>query len=798
MNPTNDDVRVRPIVAAALGIGLAISFTPYSPVKAADATAQAAQGEHRGEAKGADDEVIGEVLGEVVVTAQRRSENAMTTASSVISLDQSQLEKHSISSLVDLQYAAPSMSIQPTGVSQQVNIRGIGQQSTDANAVPGVPIYLDGLLLSAVNSSFGYFDLKSVEVLRGPQGTFAGASSIGGAIFMKSADPELATDVTGNFELGGGNYSDVMSRGALNLPISNTVAMRVAYYVENRKSFFRNIASQIGPGPVAFQDIGSQDEKAVRVGILWKPTDDLSLVWKTQVGAKSTGGYPYIPLPDSAGALEYPGFLTYPAKQWVLNDVNEQDDEKSVKNTLQIDWQLANGITIRSISGAATYRTVEILDDNANSNAVGNPANYQQLLYEHADQPERDYQQEFDILSPTSGRFQWIAGAFYFHAAYPVSNRTSSSPTCYDAAGNASYDPAVCQTPNPAFPTTYYQDSLTNTHTSKYSIAPFFQTSFQLTSKLKAAFGARLSHDHSQVGGSFGTIGAPPTVFTVPAYSKTLVTGKFSLDYQLNPDNFVYAFAAKGASSGGESNNIQFQPTIDWNYEVGLKSYLFDRHARLQLDAYYNDITNQQFDILVPANGTVTPSNIPKARSDGIEGTLQAQAYGFAATVSIAYAHSSMGNFDIVNLNTLPTLLVANPAPQCAPGQPPTLGVCNDFTPYLLHLSGKSLPYSPQWTYAANLEYTFRVGTGDGDTLIPRIGYTYQGSQWGAPMEQRPDNFIPSHGLLNAQLEYAHGRYVVTAYGMNLADKIYVSGMNVPNYFLGAPRQYGVRAGVKF
>ena len=119
-------------------------------------------------------------------------------------MDQSQLEKNSVSSLVDLQYAAPSMSIQPTGVSQQVNIRGIGQQSTDANAVPGVPIYQDGLLLSAVNSSFDYFDLKSVEVLRGPQGTFAGASSIGGAIFMNTADPEL-TGLTGNFEAGTGN-----------------------------------------------------------------------------------------------------------------------------------------------------------------------------------------------------------------------------------------------------------------------------------------------------------------------------------------------------------------------------------------------------------------------------------------------------------------------------------------------------------------------------------------------------------------------------------------------------------------
>jgi iron complex outermembrane receptor protein len=781
-----------PTFAACLGLALTGLGSAVGAEPGPDSGSGASSSNNSGSGSAADSEE----LQEMVVTAERRTTGAMTTASAVTSMDQSQLQKNSVSSLVDLQYAAPSMSIQPTGISQQVNIRGIGQQSTDANAVPGVPIYQDGLLLSAVNSSFDYFDLKSVEVLRGPQGTFAGASSIGGAIFMNTADPEL-TGLTGNFEAGTGNYSDVMSRGALNMPISSTVAVRVAYYVENRKSFFNNIASQLGPGPATFQDPGALDEKQLRIGILWMPTDDLSLVWKTQVGAKSTGGYPYIPLPDSAGAKEYSGFLTYPTRQRVLNDVNEQDDEKTVKSTLQINWELANGITIRSVSGTATYRTLEILDDNANSNAVGNPANYQQLIYEHADQPERDFQQEIDILSPTAGRFQWIFGTFYFHAEYPVFNRTSQSPTCHDASGNASYDPAVCQTPNATYPTTYYQDAFTDTKTTKYSIAPFFQTSFQITSQLKAEFGARLSHDHSQVTGSFGTIGAPPTVFTVPAYSKTLGTGKFALDYQLNPDNFLYAFAAKGASSGGESNNIQFQPTIDKNYEVGWKSYLFDRHARLQLDVYHNDITNQQFDVLVPANGTVTPSNIPKAKSDGIEGTLQAQAHGFNATVAIAYSRTRMGNFDIVNLNALPTIIVANPAPQCAPGQTPTLGVCNDFTPYLLHLSGKALPYSPQWTYSANLEYTFPVGTGADDTLVPRIGYTYQSSQWGAPMEQTPDNFIPSHGLLNAQLEYTHGRYTVTAYGTNLTDKIYVSGMNVPNYFLGPPRQFGIRAKVK-
>src|SRR4029077_8663925 len=131
---------------------LGLAFTGLGSAVGAEQGPDGGSGSFSSNNAGSGSAADSEELQELVVTAERRTTSAMTTASAVTSMDQSQLEKDSISSLVDLQYAAPSMSIQPTGVSQQVNIRGIGQQSTDANAVPGVPIYQDGLLLSAVNS----------------------------------------------------------------------------------------------------------------------------------------------------------------------------------------------------------------------------------------------------------------------------------------------------------------------------------------------------------------------------------------------------------------------------------------------------------------------------------------------------------------------------------------------------------------------------------------------------------------------------------------------------------------------
>lgn len=713
-------------------------------------------------------------LGEIVVTASRRAENAMRTSTALTSLDSSQLEQNGVKSLVDLQYATPNMSIQPTGVSQQINVRGIGQQSTDANAVAGVPQYQDGMLLPPINSAFDYFDMANVTVLRGPQGTFAGASSIAGAVFMTSADPKPGQGVGGDFTLEAGNYSDFVVRGALNMPISDTLAGRVAYYVETRKSFFRDLALQPGPGEADFASPdapGSLDEKEVRVSLLWQPNDNLSMLWKTMAGLKDTGGFPFIPspaVPGNPAPTFYPS-QCYPTCVRVLTEDQSMDRETTWRSTLETKWRFDNGITIRSLTGMSTARTVEMLNDNANSATYTTPDF--PVVVEHADQSQQDMQQELDVLSPTENRFQWTVGAFFIHSKEPLRNYVTQTGL------------------EPAFGNGVVQ---------KYTDALFAQGAYDLTSKLKLTVGGRFTQDHSHSGVTFcggQAIGQPSACNpAVGRYSGSNGTGKVSLDYQLNGDNLVYAFAARGANAGGTSGGVPFQPTTDMDYEAGWKSSLFDGHARLQLDGYRMDIKNQQFDAITPATGTVVPTNFPKSTSEGVEASLQMQIHGFGADVSAAYNHTKMGAFDVLNLHYISSIAV--PVPQCAPGETPSPGICQDYGPLLLHLSNKPLPYAPQWTFAALLRYTFLVGSGD--TVTPLVGFTYQGSQWMSPVEEYPIDYEPAYGLVNAQLAYNHGPYAVTAYIKNLTDKTYVSGQSPPNYFIGPPRQYGIRVAVKF
>ncbi len=755
-------------VAAILGLSLASLSSPAAaqqrPLKKSDSvTTKSSTG---GVA------VSAGKLAEVIVTASRRAQNAMTSSIALTSLDASQIAQNGIKSLTDLQYAAPNMSIQPTGVSQQINVRGIGQQSTDANAVAGVPIYQDGMLLPPINSGFDYFDMANITVLRGPQGTYAGASSIAGAIFLTSASPTIGQNLHGYFNFSTGNYSDFLGDGAVNLPISDTLAARVAFYVETRKSFFRDIALIPGPGNADFASPGapgSLDEKQLRVSLLWQPGDNFSMLWKTYVGLKDTGGFPYIPSPAVPGTPAptfYPS-TCYPTCVRILTENQSMDRETTWRSTLETKYRFDNGIVIRSLTGMATARTVEMLNDNANYIATPNWP----LVIEHADQSQQDMQEELDVLSPTAGRFQWIAGLFFIHSKEPLRNYVTQT----------GLEPAVG-----------------GGVIQKYTDAVFAHGSYQITSKWKTTFGARFTQDHSHSGITFCG-GQPPGQPSTcnPAYGKysgSNVTGKLSLNYQLSPNNLLYVFAARGANSGGTSGGVPFQATTDWDYEGGWKSVFFNGHARLQLDGYRMDIKNQQFDAITPATGTVVPTNFPTSTSEGVEAALQMQEHGFGADISAAYDHTNMGPFDILNLHYISSIAV--PVPQCAPGQTQIPGVCQDYGPLLLHLSNKPLPYAPQLTFAVLLRYTFLVGSSD--TLTPLVGFTYQGHQWMSPVEEYPVDYEPAYGLLNAQLAYRHGRYTITGYVKNLTDKTYVSGQSPPDYFIGPPRQYGIQFGVKF
>ena len=705
-------------------------------------------------------------LKEVVVTAERRTENLQTTPIAASVLDASALNRKGVVSLADLQNATPALSITNTGLVANVNIRGIGLDSGSPQVVPGVSSYRDGLWQPPVTTTTAFYDIGSVEVLRGPQGTFVGSNSTGGAIFINSRSPDF-DGLHGQVEVLGGNYADVGANGAVNLPIDEQWAARIAFNVERRDSFYRNITSSPTPDGAEFNTPGSLDEKDLRVGLLWKPNDTLQVLLKSDFSDKSTGGYPMKPVPTTT----YAPFA--PTDPFTLNyDQDTKNDEVTSRNSLEIKWQPSpDGITLRSLTGYQYMSIRNIYDIDATSASLpsGPPSQseFQNVI-------ERPLSEEINILSPNTGPLQWIVGGYYLHDTREVGLDIRSQ--------------------------TFPNDVFVNLFTTIQDEAVFGQVSYKILPRLELQVGGRFTHDSLDNPVGNGVNIGPGVVFIPGSGSHTdnVWTGKAALNWTANDDNFLYAFAAKGFKAGGFDTGfvpVQFKPEIVWDYEAGWKSYFFDRHIRTQIGGFFNNYQDLQVSVLHPASGTISLDNIGKSTIKGFEAQIEGQFGGLRVDGGGAYVNSRLGAISFVNTRLIPGGGNVNLGPQCGPGIPGP-PACFDYNPFVVSVDGKANPYSPDWTFNLGVEYAFDLG--GGASLTPRVNYSYVGSQWTTLIEVPTTDRLAAYGLWNASLTYANGDWRVQAFGMNLANKAYVSGQFGNDEFFGNPRQFGVRVSRSF
>src|SRR5580698_3447632 len=171
----------------------------------------------------------GSTVAPVVVTAERRTVDLGKTPIAASVLSAKDLDDKAIRTVDGLERAVPSLTISSGGQSNYMNIRGIGKNDNAGNTTSAVATYRDGVgTVSGFFNGEPYYDIQSIEVLRGPQGTFVGQNAAGGAIFVNTRDPVIDGGFHGWGELGYGNYNQVTVSGAVNLPISDDLAMRFA------------------------------------------------------------------------------------------------------------------------------------------------------------------------------------------------------------------------------------------------------------------------------------------------------------------------------------------------------------------------------------------------------------------------------------------------------------------------------------------------------------------------------------------------------------------------------------------
>ncbi len=760
-----------------------------------------------------------DTLQEVVVTAERRAENVQTTPISVVAITGSDLASKSVASINDLQQVAPDVTIQSGGGTSAIQIRGIGIEPVGI-AEAGVVVVRDGVpnITQGIGNDIPYYDMADVEVLRGPQGTFAGDNSTGGAIIINSQNPNFR-GINGYVTGTVATYSDFGLQGAVNLPISDTLAMRLAFNQEERNSFFHDEGSSFAlldkpyyiPGKTGeptsgnktASDPGNLNNKDIRLGLLWKPTDNFQSLTKIEIDKNDTDGLAtqpnsntFAPVNTGTGApVCPPGHGTppncvalyvqpgYSGSPYTLNNwlLNGQWDEQVELFTEELRYTLPGG-TVARVIGADEQMYFKQMSSST-GDAIVTQLNGQPNIN---DSSWGIINAEADLISPTTGKFSWVAGATINRAPeqFGTSFTTSIAPPYSTAA------PQVTFWANGGY-------------FAFKSWAVFGQTSWQLTPTLQFQIGGRLGWDIEEGNGIFEiyrTGLSPLYGYAVDSRDDKEApqddwtpSGKVGFNWQPTKNQYFYVFWAHGYKPG--LGNLSGPPTTkEWvnDTELGWKGTLADGHVVTDVGLYDMQYYQLQEAVFNPHQVAAASNdiNIPYSSVEGIEASIQARLAGFGLDLSADYNRSRLGSATTARTYAFPSTY--GQTNQCAPGVLPNANNtnCTDYTPFLVTLSGESLPFSPLFQGTATLKYDIPL---NGEmTLEPRLSYSYTGKEYAA-LFQIPFYEMPAHGIMNAYLDWTAGPWTTTLFATNVTDKLYVTNLSSSVEYYGNPRQYGVK-----
>jgi iron complex outermembrane receptor protein len=459
---------------------------------------------------------------DIVVTAERRSENLMRTPVAASVISGGQLAAKGVGTIDSLQFVTPSLVLNNFGQGADFNVRGIGKAEHNTQTTTGVITYRDGVpSFPGYFQEEPYFDVANIQVLRGPQGTIVGQNATGGAVFVNTNDPIIGGGVHGYFSGSFGNYSDIAGEAAINLPISDTFAMRVAFHGESRDGFYHIT----GPGGVPYGgNNGQLNVLAGRISLLWKPTTGLSILLKTDVDDLDMGAYPADPYTNRFKFLPY-GSTTpnpnYTDLFHITANSPQRAHDKFWRSILRVQYDFASGVKLRSVTGASHGRGLYLADldgTSANISTFGDELT------------EKQYSQEFNIISPDNQRLTWLLGAFglwnkyNFLAPYKlfIGLPGFGIPNYYDLQGT-----------NP-----------------ERSLAAFGQIGYKITPDLTLDVGGRYTASRSTnhvLIRQFGAFVTPDEQTT----SSDDFSYKVSLGWKVNRDHFLYGFVATGFRPGG-------------------------------------------------------------------------------------------------------------------------------------------------------------------------------------------------------------------------------------------------------
>jgi iron complex outermembrane recepter protein len=532
-------------------------------------------------------------LEEVIVTATRRETKLSDTPIAMSAVTAEQMDSQRVVNFADLEQAVPNLVF--TQVTRQetiFSIRGTGVDNDTPGSDAGVSVFIDGVPRTGVHDTMpDFFDLQSVEVLRGPQGTLFGRNTTGGAVIIRTVPASFERSFKGQVSYGGDNLVeiDALATGPL---VSNSLAGKLSFLLHRRDGYVDNVVQN--------REDGRERAGAMRAQLLWLPMDDLKVRWAGEYSRDTSesrvGSLESTFVPSLFPALQYgPDFTNAALTPQASNTIG------AVSATA--DWSIGGGV-LSSITG---YRSVTAGVSYA---PLGDPTTE---LFAVQDVRDRQYSEEIHFASSPGTRFTWLAGLFYLH----LNRLDDTLYTAFPVAGTA-FAFSLQGIP-PGAQSARDQEVLTT------SRAIFGEATYALPDALSLTLGARYSWEHRS-----GHTEITPTESSGPyAHSWSAFTPKATLSFKPSAAILAYATVAKGFTSGGfdatagsdAGLRTPFSPESVINYELGAKLAGWNRRITLDAAVFLADYTNlqrAQFDSN-PAVNALRITNAGKARVKGIE-----------------------------------------------------------------------------------------------------------------------------------------------------------------------------------
>jgi iron complex outermembrane receptor protein len=702
-------------------------------------------------------------LQEVVVTAERREENVQKAPLTIQVLGGDSVRQSGVTSVVDISRLTTGLEIGVGGSSTQIYIRGVGDFAFNPLANPGVAFNVDGVYIGRPDGLGGnLYDLARVEVLKGPQGTLYGRNANGGSINVITNEARLG-QFGGDVNIEYGNFNLVHVDGAVNVPIDDTAALRVAINTVHRSGYLSD---------------GTNDDvqQSGRLKFKWQPNDDVTLRLNADYAhiGGNNGGYTYLPRRQGASPWEgvgSPAAIAYRDSIPPFGPLLDPTVPDSRQNTKlwsiggQLDWRLP-------------FATLTVLPAFRDSDIYS--LGYLGFVYE---EPNKARQSSLEMrLGDSTPRLTWVIGDYVFHES-----------------GTGAIN---------IFESEVVQNTTINYNPKTSAFAVFGQATYEVLDGLRLIGGLRYTYEQRSLLGNYldnrpAPLG-PGTGTVIEAFDDKAnfngVTYKVGVEYDLATQNLLYLTVSTGFKAGGLNETIPpeavYRPEKLRSIEFGSRNRFLNNHLQLNFGLYdwkYQDLQDQRvtFDP-VPSINLLT-FNVGDATIRGATIDIVFKPWEHdSVSASAEYADSFYNSFNV----QLPTAVFFPGSVGCPThiAGADTVADCSNF----------QVARVPRFTGTLSYDHSFALA--DDATVDLSASAKLTTRRWIAT------DFIPAESAagyatfdLNLAYSARDNRYTVGAFVRNIGDRAYYTGGFEQPFVAGLfaaniapPRTFGIRGSFNY